>query len=201
MKGNKIMANNYEEKIIFGMDKIHVAKLKADGTYDAPVAILGAKAVECSYESKETVFRADNNAVYTNKRISSGSGKLSTLGLTNEEKALLTGNESIGGFTLSANAIAPKFALIFANDKADGGEIYNVLYNVTFSVPQIKATSTEEQAEENVVEIDFTSLTNSIEVDGAKKDLFYYSVDTKDITANADVISGFFTSVQTPKKK
>lgn len=195
------MANNYEQKIIFGMDNIMVAKMKEDGTYETPVAILGAKACECSYESKETVFRADNKAVYTNKRVSSGTGKLSTLGLTNSEKALLTGNPDVGGFVLDANATAPKFALIFKNDKADGGALYHVLYNVTFSVPQIKATSTEEQAEENVTEIDFTSLTNSIEFDGAKKDLFYYSVDTKDATANADVISGFFTSVQTPKKK
>lgn len=193
---------NYEEKIVFGMDKIHVAKLKEDGTYEAPVAILGAKAVECSFESKETVFRADNKAVYTNKKVSSGSGKLSVLGLSNSEKALLTGSLDLGGFALDGNAIAPKFALLFANDKADGGDVYNVLYNVTFSVPQIKATSIEEQAEENVSEIDFTALTNSIEVDvNVKKDLFYYCVDTKDATANADVISGFFTSVQTPKKK
>lgn len=195
------MANNYEEKIVFGMDKIHVAKLKADGTYEAPVSILGAKAVECSFESKEAVFRADNKAVYTNKAVSSGSGKLSTLGLTNEERALLTGSLYLGGFALDANAVAPKFALLFANDKGDGGEIYNVLYNVTFSVPQIKAISKEEQVEENVVEIDFTSLTNSIDVDGTKKDLFYYCVDTKDVTADDSVKTGFFTSVQTPKKK
>lgn len=192
---------NYEEKIVFGMSNIMVAKMKEDGTYETPVAILGAKAVECSYESKETVFRADNKAVYTNKRVSSGTGKLSTLGLTNSEKALLTGNSDIGGFVLDANATAPKLALLFKQEKSDSGALYHVLYNVTFSVPQIKANTIEEQAEENVSEIDFTSLTNTIEVDGVKKDLFYYSVDTKDVTTNADVISGFFTSVQTPKKK
>lgn len=192
---------NYEEKIIFGMDKIHVAKMKADGTYDVPVAILGAKAVECSFESKETVFRADNKAVYTNKRVSSGSGKLSTLGMSTSEKALLTGSLDLGGFVLDANATAPKFALLFENDKADGGKIYNVLYNVTFSVPQIKATTTEEQAEENIVEIDFTALTNKFTIENIDYDLFYYSVDTRDTTADTAVLAGFFTSVQTPKKK
>ena len=35
------MAGTYVEKIIYGMSNIHVAKMKEDGSYEAPVAILG----------------------------------------------------------------------------------------------------------------------------------------------------------------
>lgn len=38
------MAGTYVEKIVYGMDKIHVAKLNEEtGQYEAPIAILGAK--------------------------------------------------------------------------------------------------------------------------------------------------------------
>ena len=43
----------YIEKIVYGMDKIHLAKIKEDGGFDTPIAILGAKSVECSFEIAE----------------------------------------------------------------------------------------------------------------------------------------------------
>ena len=47
------MAGTYVEKIVYGMDKIHVAKLNEEtGEYEAPIAILGAKSVECTFEVK-----------------------------------------------------------------------------------------------------------------------------------------------------
>ena len=37
------MAGTYIEKIVYGMDKIHLAKIKEDGGFDTPIAILGAE--------------------------------------------------------------------------------------------------------------------------------------------------------------
>ena len=35
------MAKNYQEKIIYGMSNIHIAKVKEDGAFESPVQILG----------------------------------------------------------------------------------------------------------------------------------------------------------------
>ena len=74
------MAGTYVEKIIYGMSNIHVAKMKEDGSYEAPVAILGAKSCEASFDVNEKSIFADNKAVWTAKAIAQGSGTLEVLG-------------------------------------------------------------------------------------------------------------------------
>lgn len=187
------MAKNYKQKIIFGMDNIHIAKVNEDGTFGTIVPILGAKACEVSFESSEKIIYADNKPVYNDKRITKGSGKLSVLGLTMDEKALLAGAEVVkGGIALGANTVAPNLAVLFAQDKADDGKILTVLYNVQFAIPSIQAVTTEGEKEEQISELEFTCLPD-IE-DG----LFFYTVDTTDETADATMVSKWFTAVQKP---
>lgn len=184
----------YNEKIVFGFDKIHVAKVNEDGSFGVPVAILGAKSVEASFESSEKKTHADNKVVHSDKRVSSGKGKLGVLGLTMTEKALLAGGENMsGGFALSSTTNAPNLALLFSQDKADGGQILSAIYNVQFDIPGINATTTEDEIEEQVFEIDFTSLPGA---DG----YYYYTVDTKDKDVDQTIVSKWFTEVQKPKK-
>ncbi|GAA0863542.1 major tail protein [Paraclostridium tenue] len=184
----------YNEKIVFGFDKIHVAKVNEDGTFGVPVAILGAKSVEATFETSEKKVHADNKIVCSDKRVSSGKGKLGVLGLTMTEKALLAGGENMsGGFALSSTTNAPNLALLFSQDKKDGGQILSVLYNVQFDIPGINATTTEDEIEEQIFEIDFTSLPSS---DG----YYYYTVDTKDKDADQAIVSKWFTEVQKPKR-
>lgn len=184
----------YSEKIVFGFDKIHVAKVNEDGSFGVPVSILGAKSVEASFESSEKKIHADNKVVHSDKRVSSGKGKLGVLGLTMTEKALLAGGENMsGGFALSSTTNAPNLALLFSQDKTDGGQILSVIYNVQFDIPGINATTTEDEIEEQVFEIDFTSLPGA---DG----YYYYTVDTKDKDADQTIVSKWFTEVQKPKK-
>ncbi|WP_270940881.1 major tail protein [Romboutsia lituseburensis] len=188
------MAKNYNEKIVFGMSNIHVATVNEDGTFGVPVSILGAKAVEASFESGEQVIHADNKAVYSDKRITKGSGKLSVLGLTTDEKCLLAGTENMsGGFAINATTNAPSLALLFEQDKADGGKLLNVIYNVQFSIPSISAVTTEEEMEEQIAELDFTCLQD------LEDGYYYYAVDTKDSKADATMIGKWFTEVQKPK--
>lgn len=184
----------YSEKIVFGFDKIHVAKVNEDGSFGVPVAILGAKSVEASFESSEKKIYADNKIVCSDKRVSSGKGKLGVLGLTMTEKALLAGGENMsGGFALSSTTTAPNLALLFSQDKRDGGQILSVIYNVQFDIPGINATATEDEVEEQLFEIDFTSLPGA---DG----YYYYTVDTKDKDVDQAIVSKWFTEVQKPKK-
>lgn len=188
------MAKNYIEKIIYGMDQIHVAKVGVDGTFLAPVAILGAKNVEASFEATEKVIYADNKAVYNDKRITKGSGKLGVLGLTMEEKALLAGTEAMsGGFALNADMNAPSLALMFAQDKADGGKLLTVLYNVQFAIPGIQAVSTEGEITETLSDLEFSVLPD------VNDGYFFYTVDTTDASADAELVSKWFTEVQKPK--
>ena len=77
------MAANYQERILYGFQKIHVAKLnEEDGTYDTPVELLGGKSVEISFSADSTAVYADDKNVYTFNRIATGEGTLTVLGLT-----------------------------------------------------------------------------------------------------------------------
>ncbi len=189
------MAGTYKEKIVYGLNEIHVAKVADDGTFGVPVAILGAKTVEATFESSEKKIYADNNTVYVDKRVSSGKGKLGVLGLTMTEKALLAGGENMsGGFALNKNTNAPNLALLFSQDKADGGKILTVVYNSQFSIPGINAVTTEEEMEEQIAEIEFTCSPELAE------GYYYYSVDTKDANIDKTMVEAWFTKVQMPKK-
>ncbi|MBC5995465.1 hypothetical protein H8923_01715 [Romboutsia hominis] len=184
---------NYKQKIIFGMDNIHIAKINDDGTFGTIVPILGAKACEVSFESSEKIIYADNKPVYNDKRITKGSGKLSVLGLTMDEKALLAGVDVVkGGIALGANTVAPNLAVLFAQDKADDGKILTVIYNVQFTTPSIQAISTEGEKEEQIAELEFTCLPD------VKDGLFFYTVDSTDEAADSTMVSNWFTEVQKP---
>lgn len=188
------MAKNYKEKIVFGMSNIHVAAINEDGTFDVPVPILGAKAVEASFEASEKIIYADNKPIYSDKRITKGSGKVSVVGLTTDEKCLLAGSENMaGGFAINSNMNAPSLALLFEQDKADGGKLLNVIYNVQFAIPAISAVTTEEEMEEQIAELDFNCLQD------LQDGYYFYAVDTKDAKADATMISKWFTEVQKPK--
>ena len=112
---------NYVEKVIYGMSNIHVAKLNEEtGEYEAPVAILGAKSCEATFEIAEKTISADNRAVYNSKKVANGSGTLSVLGLTGDERRLLQGGDETVGWALRSGMDAPSFALMFEQEKADG---------------------------------------------------------------------------------
>ncbi|QYE96663.1 major tail protein [Paraclostridium sordellii] len=186
----------YNEKIIFGMKNIHLATIEDEGSFGVPVKVLGAKAVEASFESSEKVIHADNMAVYSDKRIKTGQGKLSVLGLTTNEKCLMAGTKNMsGGFAVNQSTNAPRLALLFEQDKADGGKLLNVIYNVQFSIPGINAVTTEGEVEEQLYEIDFSCLPELSE------GYFFYTVDTKDAKADQTMIQNWFTTVQMPKEK
>ncbi|MDB8794271.1 hypothetical protein PN290_00325 [Romboutsia sp. 1001216sp1] len=189
------MSKTYNEKIIFGMSNIHVATVGEDGEFGVPVQILGGKAVEASFEASEKIVYADNKAVYNDKRITKGSGKLSVLGLTTDEKCLLAGTENMsGGLALNASMNAPSLALLFEQEKADGGKLLNVLYNVQFAIPSISAVTTEGEMAEQISDLDFTCLPD------LKQGYFFYTVDTTDAKVDSEMVNNWYTTVQMPKE-
>ena len=190
------MAGSYNEKIIYGFSKIHLAKWNAvTKEYDAPVPVLGAKNVEVSYEISENKISADNKTVWANNLIASGSGTLEVLGLTVDEKALLFGTENYsGGFAMGSNTAMPQFALLFQQEKADGGQILHCIYNVSFAPAGISCQTLEDgQIEETTESLEFTSILG-------ENGFFFYSFDTKDAKADSNIAKQWFTAVQEPQE-
>ncbi|HEK4562058.1 TPA: hypothetical protein SOK41_002164 [Clostridioides difficile] len=192
-------AKNYKSKIVSGFKNIHVAKINEDGTFTTPVQILGAKKVESTYEVSEDITYADDIAVDNDISVSTGNGKISMLGLTMDEKVLFFGGENMsGGWALSPDAQMPNVAILFEQQKRDGGKILNVIYNAQFKPIGINATTIEEKKEKEVVELEFTSLPAIASVDD--KNYFFYVVDTKDKNVSQEMIENWYKTVQVPKK-
>ncbi|MCC0644891.1 hypothetical protein KGF45_02260 [Clostridioides sp. ZZV14-6154] len=190
---------NYKSKIISGLKNIHVAKVNDDGTFAVPVPILGGKKVESSYEVSEDITYADDMAVDNDMTVSNGSGKMTVLGLLMDEKALIYGGDNMsGGWGLSTNMQVPNLAILFEQQKRDGGKILSVIYNAQFKPAGINATTVEEKKEKETVELEFTSLPAVTSVDD--KNYFYYTVDTKDKNVSQEMIENWYKTVQVPKK-
>lgn len=186
------MAKTYEQKIVYGFSKIHVAKVTGEG-YISPVEVLGGKSVEATFDMSEKKIYADDKTVCNDVRVSGGKGKLSVLGLTTEEKALLFGSTNMsGGYALGSNVSMPNLALLFEQQKKDGGKLLHVIYNVQFSPAGINAVSTEEEIEESVIDLEFSCIPGS-------NGYYAYTVDTTDTSADTTMIGKWFTEVQDPK--
>lgn len=118
---------------------------------------------------------------------------LEVLGLTVDEKALLFGGENMsGGFAMGANTAMPQFAIMFEQQKADGGKILHVLYNCSFAPAGINCQTLEEgQIEETTESLEFTAVLGDC-------GYFFYSLDTKDAKADQAIVRQWFNEVQYP---
>lgn len=185
----------YNEKIIFGFSKIHIAPIGVDGTIGTPVPVLGGKSVECTFDMAEKTIYADNEAVSNDKRIAGAKGKLSVLGLTTDEKCMLMGSKNMsGGYAMKSSDSMPPVAVLFAQEKKDGGQLLTVIYNCTFALPQIQAVATEGgEIEEQISELDFTCITG-------KNGYYFYTIDSKDSKIDNTLVTNWFTAVQDPKE-
>lgn len=116
------------------------------------------------------------------------------LGLTTDEKALLFGGENVaGGFAMGNAVNMPQFAVMFAQEKADGGQILHVLYNCSFAPNGINCQTLEEgQIEETTEQLEFTSILG-------ENGYFYYSLDSKDAKADTNKVKNWFAAVQEPE--
>lgn len=118
---------------------------------------------------------------------------MEVLGLTSEEKRLLFGGDEAVGFGLRSGVDQPNFAVMFAQQKADGGEILTVIYNVKFSPAGINAVTLEEgQVEEQTASLEFTA------IEKPNDNIFFFAVDTKEEGAEA-LAQAWFTEVQEPQ--
>lgn len=180
------------KKRLGGLSKIHVAKLNSDGTtYVAPVAISGAKSIEAELSYENVTFYSDNAADYTDYIFSGGEGTLTVSGLTVSEYNTLFGSTvANGGVLVKTTDAAPEVAILFERKKLGTNfKMLYVVYAARFTPPTLSAQTLEGGIEEETVELQFTirELTDAS---------VFYMVDTE--TANATVVSNWYTSVQKP---
>lgn len=187
------MSATYEQKIIYGFDKIHIAKMNDDGSFVAPVRILGGKKAEHKYESSSKNVYSDNRAVYTQTKIKSSTGKIGVLGLLTSEKSLLIGAENMsGGIAIKEGIKPPTVAVLYEQEKADGGKLLHVIYCAKFDIPAVNAVSTEEDIDENITDLEYVSIAH-------KSGYYGYTVDTTDPDVDNEMIENWYTTVQMPK--
>ncbi|WEZ08140.1 major tail protein [Priestia flexa] len=146
------------KKRLGGFKNIHVAKLLSDGTFQAPVPVTGAKAIEAELAYEQVQFYADNSIDYSDFIFNGGEGTLTVSGLTADEYNLLFGSTvADGGVLVKSGDIAPELALLFERNKlGTNHKVYYVLYAVKFAPPSISAQTMEGGVEEEVVELTFT---------------------------------------------
>lgn len=146
------------KKRLGGFSKIHVAKLNADGSYIAPVAITGAKSIEAELAYESVQFYADNAIDFSDYVFTGGEGTLTVAGLTGSEYQLLFGSTvADGGVLVKSTDISPEVAILFERKKLGSNDkVLYALFACKFAPPSISAQTLEGGIEEETVELSFT---------------------------------------------
>jgi len=146
------------KKRLGGFSKIHVAKLKADNTFETPIPVTGAKEVEAELSYEQVQFYADNAMDYSDFVFNGGEGTLTVSGLTMTEYNTLFGSTvEKGGVLVKSTDIAPELALLFERKKLGTQDrVLYALYACKFAPPTISAKTMEGGIEEETVELKFT---------------------------------------------
>lgn len=146
------------KKRLGGFSNIHVAKLATDGTFQAPVKLEGAKAIEAELAYESVQFYADNAIDYNDFIFNGGDGTLTVSGLTATEYNTLFGSTvEDGGVLVKSTDIAPEVAVLFERKKLGTQEkVLYAIYACKFSPPAISAQTMEGTIEEETVELTFS---------------------------------------------
>jgi phi13 family phage major tail protein len=181
---------NTMKKRLGGFANIHVAKMTSEGTYQAPVAITGAKEISADLAYDNVQFYADNTIDYSDYIFNGGEGTLTVSGLTMAEYNTLFGSTvSNGGVIVKSTDVAPELAILFERKKLGTAEkVLYTLYAAKFAPPAIGAKTMEGSVEEETVELKFTVRA----LDDAS---VFYMVDTED-PASATKAAAWYNSVQ-----
>lgn len=176
----------YESKILYGLDKIHYCA--KDGVIKP---LSGAFDIEISLEQAYTYSTKEGHDAIRINGSTKGKGKLTLLSLTLEEQADLFGySYKNGELGVGGNYNPPTLSLLCARQKADGGEIYTVVYKCVFNNPSINGTTLKGELEEGVMTLDFDVLVD------LNKELTYFSLDTK--VGDKNKVDNFFKEIQIP---
>lgn len=178
----------YKNRIIYGLDKIHYGK------DDKIKPINGALSVEVNFNQSSKIFKINGYNAISFNGASVGTGKLTVLGLTLEEEADLFGfNYNDGEFYIGESVNPSPVPLLFARQKADGGELYSVVYRCLFKNNSHNGETTKEEIQEGSKVLEFDVFMD------LEKGLNFYCLDTSNPNSPKEKINNFFEEIQYPK--
>lgn len=184
------------KKLLRGLKNIHFAKWNGS-TFEKPVRISNAKRIENSLTYETETEWADDALIDTTTGFAGGEGTFVTLGLTAEEQALLFGNTAVkGGISVKSTDVAPTGALLFERGKKNS--THRRLY-VVYACQCNPASFGGETVEEGKGSASEDEVSYTIGEHAENGVYFYIDTDATDV--DAEQVTNWFTTVQTPKPK
>lgn len=187
------MAGETNNKVLFGLSNVHVAKQTGTGAYDTPVAMPGSVNMTIDAEGDQEVFYADNMAYYTANSNAGYTGELEIADIPNEVLAWMLGwtVDKNGALVEVADGVPTPFALMF-DVQGDAKPRSTVYYNVTANRPSDEWSTTEDTTTVTTKKLPFTATPAKIGGKNVVRSVIEES------TANSAVYKTFYTKVYTP---
>ncbi|WP_346889172.1 major tail protein [Clostridium sp. UBA1056] len=139
---------------IVGLKNIHIARLKADGSYETPIKLMGAKLVKTTNENSEIAFYSDDIMDYYGNALTAMSIEIEMAYLEPSIEALLCGKEvnSVGGLVTGSSDSQATIAFIYELSTLDK-PIRRCLYEVILSKNETEATTKTDSVEEKTIKL------------------------------------------------
>ncbi|MDB1956330.1 phage tail protein [Clostridium tertium] len=139
---------------IVGLKNIHIAKLKSNGEYEAPIKLVGAKSVKTTNENNEIAFYSDDIMDYYGNALNAMSIEVEMAYLTPEIEALLTGKQiaSNGAMITGANDTQATVAFMYEMSTLDQ-PIRRCLYEVILTKSESEASTKTDSIEEKTIKL------------------------------------------------
>lgn len=179
---------------ICGLRNIHIAKKTAEGTYETPKKLVGAKSLSTKNNLSETSFYSDDVMDFYQKGITSMEVEIELAYLTPELEALITGktfDEATGALISSANDQAATFALLYEATTLEQ-PIRRVVYECILSRDEFSTATKTDSISEQTIKL--TGKAKPREADG----VFDLILDKNATEVKATAWNNFFTTVMQP---
>lgn len=139
---------------IVGLKNIHIAKLNANGQYEAPIKLVGAKSVKTTNESSEVAFYSDDVMDYYGNALTAMSIEVEMAYLTPEIEALLTGKKitSNGAMVTGADDTQATVAFMYEISTLDK-PVRRCLYEVILTKSETEASTKTDSIEEKTIKL------------------------------------------------
>lgn len=184
-------------KVRYGLSNVHVGTVTVDDgtpTFGAPKAYPGAVNMTLTAEGESSTFYADNIAYYVTNSNNGYTGELEMAYLYDWFETQYLGNEeSNEGMIVEKSGAPEQAAYIMFQFEGDINATKYIIYNVTFSRPDIEGGTVEDTVEPNTTTIPFTSIPLVTE---------FGNIIRAKVPSTASNYATFFTTAPTvPTKK
>ena len=187
-----------ENKVRYGIQNVYVAFIKDDGTYEAPVAIPGARSLTTDPQGESSNWYADNIPYITFNSNAGYTGSLEMAYFPDSVLATMMGwgIDANGALYEDAEATPRSFALLY-EVKGDAKNRRNAFYNVSAARPSTSAQTQEESIDPQTETLNITMIPKKF-TDSGNVDHQITKLSMEKSALNEGAYNGFFNAVYTP---